>query len=269
MFDRNLRSVTVVLVLYLLWSALLAVGNYLLVACPDNEALGGIILGITSLVLGIIAPFHLLRTGVVSFRFLPSAERTGKVAVGTALFAAFYLLLFPSGVLWQGTTIAFFADPPSAMAALSTFLSMLWATAAYGFIFWGGLLHALKEAYGSVVAVLATSFLFCIYHFSQFPFAPPTVEFLLMVFVGGLMLASFTLWAKCVWPTLIVHQLGHFFYFATLQDNPFAEDLDRSVASLIMLLFLFGIYEGLFRLIKRTGRGRGSLRKGQGSEADA
>jgi hypothetical protein len=123
------------------------------------------------------------------------------------------------------------------------------------------MLHTLKEACGSVVAVLATSFLFCIYHFSMFSITPLTAEFLLVVFVGGLILASFTLWVKCVSPTLIVHQLGHFFHFATLHDNPFAEDLDRFVASLIMLLILFGIYEGLLRLIRRVDKGRTSLRK--------
>jgi membrane protease YdiL (CAAX protease family) len=267
--ERNRKNVVIVLIVYGLLCAFLALGSYLFARFPENEAPGGIVLGLTSLILGIIAPFHLLRTGVISFRFMPLAGRMGKVIVGLVLFAAFYLLLFPSGILWQGTTIAFFVNPPSAMTALSTFLSMLWATATYGFIFWGGLLHALKNAGGSVVAVLVTSFLFGMYHFSQFSIAPPTVEFLLMVFVGGLMLASFTLWARCVLPTLIVHQLGHFFYFATLQDNPFAEDLDRSVASLIMLLFLFGIYEGLFRLIKRASKGRGGLRQSQEGRADA
>ncbi|MBN1812567.1 MAG: CPBP family intramembrane metalloprotease [Anaerolineae bacterium] len=125
------------------------------------------------------------------------------------------------------------------------------------------MLHALKEAYGSAVAVLVTSLLFALYHFSQFAFCAPTPAFLLMIGVSALMLASFTLYAGSVLPTLIVHQLAQFFGFATLGDNPFAEDMDRSIASLIMLLFLFGIYEGLFRLIRRAGKGRGSLRKGK------
>ena len=77
-------------------------------------------------------------------------------------------------------------------------------------------------------------------------------DFLLKVFVGGLMLAAFTLWARCVLPTLIVHQLGQFFHFAILKDNPFAEDIDRFIPSLVMLLLLLGIYEALFRKIKRT-----------------
>ena len=267
--ERNRKNVVIVLIVYVLLCAFLALGSYLFAKFPENEALGGIVLGLTSLILGIIVPFHLLRTGVISFRFLPLVEHVRKVVLGTALFAAFYLLLFPSGVLWQRTTIAFFANPPSVMAAVSTFTSLLWATAAYGFVFWGGMLHTLKKACGSVVAVLVTSFLFCIYHFSMFSITSPTAEFLLVVFVGGLILASFTLWVKCVSPTLIVHQLGHFFHFATLQDNPFAEDLDRSVASLIMLLFLFGIYEGLFRLIRRGGKERESLRRGREDGASA
>jgi membrane protease YdiL (CAAX protease family) len=131
------------------------------------------------------------------------------------------------------------------------------------------MLHTLKEACGSVVAVLATSFLFCIYHFSMFSITPPTAEFLLVVFVGGLMLATFTIWSKCVLPTLIIHQVVQFFYFATLQDNPFAEDIDRFVASLIMLPILFGIYEGLLRLIGRVGKGRTSLRKEKENRANA
>ena len=120
------------------------------------------------------------------------------------------------------------------------------------------MLHALKDAYGNVVAVLLTSFLFCVYHFSQFFIAAPTFESLLMTFVGGLMLASFTVLSECVLPTLIVHQLVHFFYFATLEDNPFADDFDRSIVTLIMLVFLWGIYEALFRLIRRAGKGQGN-----------
>jgi membrane protease YdiL (CAAX protease family) len=258
---RNRRDVAIVLIVYVLLCAFLALGSYLFVRFPENEVPGGMILGLTSLVLGIIVPFDLLRTGVVSFRFLPLAGRVGRAVVGTALFAAFYLLLFPSGVLWQGTMIAFFANPPSAMAALSTFLSVLWATAAYGFIFWGGMLHGLKRAYGSVVAVLVTSLLFALYHFSQFAFCAPTPTFLLLIGVSALMLASFTLYVGSVLPTLIVHQLAQFFGFATWGDNPFADDLDRTIFSLVTLLFLFGIYEGLFRLIRRAGKGRGSLRK--------
>jgi membrane protease YdiL (CAAX protease family) len=149
------------------------------------------------------------------------------------------------------------------MVALSTFQAMLWATAAYGFIFWGGMLHAVKEAFGSVVAVLATSLLFCVYHFATFALAPPTAEFLLKTFVGGLMLAIFTILSQCVLPALIVHQLAQFFHFATLQDNPFAEDLDRFVPTLIMLLVLCGIYERLVKLTGRAGKGGGSLRKGK------
>jgi membrane protease YdiL (CAAX protease family) len=257
-----------VLTVYVLLCAFLALGSYLFVRFPENEALGGIVVGLTSLVLGIIVPFHLLRTGVVSFRFLPLAERMGKTVLGTALFAAFYLLLFPSGVLWQGTTIMFFANPPSAMAALSTFLSMLWATATYGFIFGGGMLHGLKRAYGSVVAVLVTSLLFALYHFSQFAFCAPTPAFLLLIVVSALMLASFTLYVGSVLPTLIVHQFAHFFYFATLQDNPFAEDLDRFIASVVMLLLLLGIYAGLLKLIGRTGTGRGYPRERRESTVD-
>jgi membrane protease YdiL (CAAX protease family) len=266
---KSRKDLSIVLTVYVLLCAFLALGNHLFVRFPEDEALGGNTLGLTSLVLGIIVPFHLRRTGVISFRFLPLPEHVGKAVVGTALFAAFYLLLFPSGVLWQRTTMAFFANPPSAMAALSTFLSLLWATAAYGFVFWGGMLHELKRAYGSVVAVLVTSVLFSLYHLSQFAFCTPTPAFLLMIGVSALMLASFTLYVGSVLPTLIVHQLAQFVGFAVLGDNPFADDLDRSVYSLVMLLVLFGIYEGLFRLIRRAGRERGSLPRQEQGVADA
>jgi membrane protease YdiL (CAAX protease family) len=175
------------------------------------------------------------------------------VVVGTLVFGLFFLLLFPAGVLWQRTTMAFLADPPPLMEALSTFQAMLWATAAYGFVFWGGMLHATKGAFGNVVAVLVTSVLFCIYHYAMFAVTPPTSDFLVKTLVGGLILATFTLWAGSVLPTLIVHQLGQFFHFAALQENPFAEDLDRLIPSLIMLVILFGIYEGVVRLLKRRG----------------
>ncbi len=253
---KNRKSVVAMLIVYVLFVAFLALGNYLFARFPENEALGGIVLGLTSLVLGIIVPFHLRRMDVVSFRFLPQAGTARKTAAITTIFTLFYLLIFPAGILLQRTTFAFFANPPSAMAAVSTFLSLLWATAAYGFIFWGGLLHSLKEAYSPLIAVLATSFLFCIYHLSQFSIAFPTPGFLLMTFVSGLVLAAFTLRVKCVLPTLIVHQLGHFFYFATLRENPFAEDFDRFVASAVMLLFLYGIYEGVYRLIGKSGERR-------------
>jgi membrane protease YdiL (CAAX protease family) len=247
------------LVLYMLFVALLALGNYLFGRFPENPALGGIILGVTSIVLGIIVPFHLRRVGIVSFRFLPQAGDGRKTALDTVLFTLFYLLIFPAGILLQRTTFAFFANPPSAMAAISTFLSLLWATAAYGYIFWGGLLHSLKEAYGPLIAVIVTSLLFSVYHLSQFAMTFPTPGFLLMTFVSGLMLAAFTLQVKCVLPTLIVHQMGHFFYFATLQENPFAEDFDRFVASVVMLLFLYGTYEGVFRLLRRRSGKRAEL----------
>ncbi len=246
-----LKKVAVVMLVYVLLCAFLALGSYLFTQFPENEAPGGIVLGLTSLVLGIIVPFHLWRTRVVEFRFLDLTKHNGKVIAGTLLFGLFFLLLFPMGILWQRATTAFFANPPSAVEALSTFQAMLWATAVYGFIFWGAMLHTLKEAMGSLVAVLVTSILFCVYHFSMFGVTPTTSEHLLKTLVGGLMLATFTLWVRSVIPTLIIHQLGQFFHFATLESNPFAEDLDRLIPNLVMLLVLFGIYEGLSRLQRR------------------
>ncbi|MBN1123037.1 MAG: CPBP family intramembrane metalloprotease [Anaerolineae bacterium] len=256
---NNRKSVVVMLIIYVLFVAFLALGNYLFGRFPENEALGGIVLGLSSIVLGIIVPFHFRRVGAVSFRFLPQAGNARNTILGTVLFTLFYLLIFPAGILLQRTTFAFFANPPSAMAAISTFLSLLWATAAYGFIFWGGLLHTLKDASSPLIAVITTSLLFSVYHLSQFEMALPTPGFLLMTFVSGLILAAFTLRVKCVLPTLIVHQLGHFFYFATLQENPFAEDFDRFVASVVMLLFLYGIYEGVFRLVRKSREKRSEL----------
>jgi hypothetical protein len=68
---------------------------------------------------------------------------------------------------------------------------------------------------------------------------------------------------------LIVYQLVHFLGFVTLSDNPFADDLDRFVMSVVTLLVFFGIYEGLVRLIRRAGNGRGSLRKDKEGRANA
>ena len=266
---RNRRDVVIVLIVYVLLCALLALGNYLFVRFPENEALGGIVLGLTSVVLGIIVPFHLLRTGVIAFEFLPSRQSRRKAVVATILFAAFYLLVFPSGVLWQRTTMAFIAEPPPLAAMAGTFLSLLFATAAYGFIFWGGMLYTLRNHWGNVVAVLVTSVLFTLYHFSQFAVSAPTPASLLLIIVSALMLASFTLYVGSVLPTLIVHQLVHFLGFVTLSDNPFADDLDRFVMSLVTLLVFFGIYEGLVRLIRRAGKGRGSLRKDKEGGANA
>ena len=249
----NKRDVVIVLGLYVVWSLLLALGSWLLVSFPENEMPGGLTLGLTSLILGIIVPYHLMRTGVFTFRFLPPGGQWARVIGGLVLFGLFYLLVFPSGVLWQDTTVAFFRNPPTAVSAVSTFLSLLQATAVYGFIFWGGMLHVLRRAYGSIVAVLATSLLFSLYHLSQFLFTPPTLAFLMMTFVGGILFSTFTLWARCVLPTLIVHHLGHFFYFATLDDNPFAEDWDRFVATAVMLLLFFGAYWIVARRADRAG----------------
>jgi len=121
----GLKKVAVVMFVYVLFCAFRAMGSYLFAKFPENEAPGGIVLGLTSLVLGIIVPFHLWRTRVVEFRFLDLKKHTGKVIAGTILFGFFFLFIFPMGIFWQRVTTAFFANPPSATEALSTFQAML------------------------------------------------------------------------------------------------------------------------------------------------
>jgi len=229
--------------IYIVWVGLLGLGSYLFLG---SEALGGIVLGLTGIILGIILPYHLWRAGIVSFRFIPEKAKSRRVAGLSLLFMAFYLIVYPAGFLGSRATMRFFESPPSFEAGLATFVFLLISAIAYTLIFWGGLLFSITRISNRMVAVIATSLLFSIYHFSQFPFIPLTIHFFLEMFVCALILTSFTLLVDCVLPALIVAQIEQFFYFAARQDNPFSEP-SQSFSGIILVLILLGVYALIFR----------------------
>ena len=90
--SHHQKSILILLVNYLLWVGFLALGGYLLMNYPDNEALGGMVLGSAGVILGIIIPYHLKRTHVVAFKFLPSQGETGRIILYTVIFTVILVL---------------------------------------------------------------------------------------------------------------------------------------------------------------------------------
>jgi hypothetical protein len=238
---RNPKSILIILMNYLLLCGFLALGGYLLVNDPKNEALGGMILGVTGVILGILAPYHLKRTGVAAFRFLPSKRGAGKVALYTAIFTVVLILI--GG---RREFMMILKNPPELLPAVFTFVFLLLSATTYALLFWGGILHVYKGAYGPVVAVLVTGVLFSLYHLAEFAFTPPTWQFLLLMFISGGLCSSFTLLVKSVLPTMIAQQIGQFIYFISLEENPFS-GADGVIAIGLLLLICSGIYWVIFR----------------------
>ncbi|MCP4544474.1 MAG: hypothetical protein GY832_45770 [Chloroflexi bacterium] len=207
----------------------------------SNCRLTGITLGLTGIIVGIILPYHLRRTGVISFPFIPEKSGIRRTVVTGLGFAAFYLLVFPSGFLGSKTTFRFFASPPPLVEGGATFVFLLLSAIAYALIFWGGLLPAITKVSNKPVAVIITSALFSIYHISQFPFCPMTFSFFAEMFVCAVLLNAFTAWAGCVLPALVVAQVEQFFYFAARQNNPFSEPA-QAFSGMVLLFFVLGIY---------------------------
>jgi hypothetical protein len=77
--SKNTRNIIIVLVNYLLWVGFLGLGGYLFVKYPENEVLGGMVMGATGVILGIIVPYHLKRIHVAEFTFLPAKGEAGKI----------------------------------------------------------------------------------------------------------------------------------------------------------------------------------------------
>jgi len=157
------QPIKLILGVYVAWVGLLALGSYLFLG---SEALGGMILGLTGIILGIIFPYHLWRAGIVSFRFIPEKAKNRRVAGLSLLFMAFYLIVYPAGFLGSRATMRFFESPPFFEAGLATFIFLLISAIAYTLIFWGGLLFSITRISNRLVAVIATSLLFSAYHVS-------------------------------------------------------------------------------------------------------
>jgi membrane protease YdiL (CAAX protease family) len=239
--NHHTKSILITLVNYLLLCGFLAIGGYLLMNFPENEVLGGMILGLTGVILGIIAPYHLKRTGVTAFRFLPLKGDIRKVALYTVIFIVILILV---GGRKEFMTIL--KNPPDLLPAILTFLFLLLSATTYALLFWGGILHVYKDAYGPVFAVLVTGALFSLYHLAEFAFTPPTWQFLLLMFISGVLCCCFTLLVKSVLPTMIAQQIGQFIYFVSLEENPFS-GADGVIATGILLLICSGIYWVIFR----------------------
>lgn len=247
--STEMRNMLIVMGSYVVFTVCLALGGYLFLAFPQYEALGGVILGLTGIVLGLLLPYHLWKTKVVEFAFLPPKQGAAKVGGGTLLFAVVLLGLFPSGMLGDDSTFRFLTNPPAPIPALMTFLFLLLSAATYALLFWGGILHSVRKVYGSMTAVIVTGLLFSLYHLAEFAFTPLTLNFLFTMFISGILCAAFTFYAQSILPTLIVQQCTQFVYFASLPDNPFA-GVEGVVATTVMLL----ICTGLYRLLTRTRR---------------
>ncbi len=237
------RSLAAIFTVYLSWVGLLTLGSRVFV---DSEVFGGLILGLSGILLGIVLPYHLWRTGIVSFRFLPPRPVIRRVAGLSLIFASCYLVVYPAGFLGSRTTMDFFESPPTLWEGLATFIFLLISATAYTLIFWGGLLFAIKRSGNKPAAVIATSLLFSVYHVSQFPFIPMTWQFFAEMFICALLLTTFTLLADCVLPALIVAQVEQFFYFAARTDNPFS-DPRQAFTGVFLVLILVGGYELLSR----------------------
>jgi membrane protease YdiL (CAAX protease family) len=241
---NNQKNILFVLINYLLLVGFLGLGGYLYVRYPENEILGGMVLGSTGVILGIIVPYHLKRTQVVEFQFLPSKGEIGRIILYTAIFTA--ILVLAAG---RKEFMMILKNPPKLLPAVFTFLFLLLSAITYALLFWGGILHVFRKAYGSIAAVLITGALFSLYHIAEFAFTPLTWQFLLLMFIGGVLCSSFTLLIKSVLPTMIAQQIGQFLYFVSLEDNPFSEP-DGVIATGMLLLICSGVYMVIFR--KRT-----------------
>ncbi|MBN2401839.1 MAG: CPBP family intramembrane metalloprotease [Spirochaetes bacterium] len=231
--DNNKKNLLLTLTDYLAWTLFLALGSFLFVTIKNNEAPGSIILGVSSAVFGIIIPYHLRRIKINEYRFLPEKKIIRTIII-TLMFFVFCIFIFPSGFLGTDNTFKFFSNIPDPLTIISTFLFLLFSAAVYGFIFWGGLLYAVKNNSNKIIALLTTSVLFSLYHFSQFPFTPVTFPFLAWMFIWAVMLTALTLINNCVLPTIIVHQFGQFVYFASSKENPFTE-IKSSITSFALL----------------------------------
>jgi len=239
------RSILVLLIHFAVWVAFLALGDWLFLLFPENEAPGGMVLGFTGVILGIIVPIHLRRTGVVSYSFLPGKNKFGKTAIFTVLFTAALLCINP------GSAIRVITQVPAFAPALFTFLFLLLSATAYALIFWGGILHVFKREYGPIAAVLVTGFLFSVYHLSEFAFTPLTAGFLIKMFVGGVLCAGFTVFTGSVFPTLVAQQIGQFMYFVSLDDNPF-KGPDGVIIIGILFVVCYAVYSFVYKRSIRT-----------------
>jgi len=240
---KSSRNLALILGLFMAWVGLLTLGSYLFVS---SEALGGMVLGLTGIIIGIILPYHLWKVNIISFRFIPEKRKIRRVTGLSFLFMAFYLIVYPSGFLGSRATMHFFESPPSFEEGLSTFVFLLISAISYTLIFWGGLLFAITKVGNKLVAVIVTSLLFSVYHVSQFPFIPLTFKFFTEMFVCAVILTSFTLLVDCVLPALIVAQIEQFFFFAARRDNPFS-DPAQAVSGVVLVLLLWGVYSWVFR----------------------
>lgn len=230
---------------YIIWVLLLTIGSYLFTVL-DNEAPGGITLGLSTIIFGIIVPFHLKKTNINNYKFLPNKKNIIKTLLITIIFFCICLFVFPSGILGTKETYKFLSNIPNFEIIISTFSFLLFSAITYGFIFWGGLLFAVKNYSNKFIAVIITSILFSIYHFSQYQFIPITINFFTLMFLWSLILTSLTFINNSVLPTIVIHQFGQFVYFSSSNNNPFAE-INNSIYNFIMLGSIFIIYILIFK----------------------
>lgn len=248
--NREHRNLAAMLVNYLVFTLLTGLGGYLFVTFPQKEALGGMVLGLSGVIAGILMPFHLWRKMGIGFRLLPEKQKRRYALVSTCIFIVVLVGLYPSGILGNRAILKLLAHPPDLMKSLITFAFLCFSAMIYALLFWGGLLHTIRNAYGTLAAVLITSVLFSLYHVAEFAFTPPTLNFLLAMFIGSLMCTAFTIYTKSVLPTLIAQQFGQFVHFAAMEDNPFSEPAGL-FANMFLLVLVFGFYVMFQRKRKR------------------
>ncbi len=242
--NENKNSVVLYLINYIFLVVFLALGGFLFLKYPANQAIDGIVLSLAGIIFGIIMPYHLKKIKAAEYRFFPAKKDALKAIIGAIIFTAILVFIYPSGILGDKAIITVFNYPPALLPALLTFLFLLFSATSYALLFWGGMLSAFKKAYGNIIAVLVTSFLFSLYHVAEFAVTSITFDFLLLMFISAIMCTVFTLLMRSVLPTLIAQQFGQFVYFISLENNPLSGPAGV-IMSYVLLLICFGVYKML------------------------
>jgi len=232
----------------------LSIGGYIIVSIKEYEIIGGIILGLTGIIIGIIIPYHLRRIKYFTYSFLPKKDNIIKITLLTICYIIIFLFIYPfilsliniKGVLGIEAYYKLLKNLPDLKSIIITFLFLLLSAFIYSLLFWGNILHSLKEKYGSVMSILITGLLFSIYHLSEFAFTPISMEFLLLMFISGCLCGVFTIYSGCILPTLIVQQFGQFFYFISLDNNPFSGEMGV-IFNLLLFIICFTVYKLVWR----------------------
>ena len=197
------------------------------------EAAGGLLLLVAVAGLGIAAPLYLARRGRVTLPLLPQRERHVTVVLG--LLAAF---LFARNEY----LVNFVQDPRPLVQSVAVFLGPLLVHLGSMMMCFGLLLPALRQRWGTIIAVLSTAAAWCIYHMLQFHFFPegttPALQFLLFSF--GLGYALFYLWSGSLLYTYALQHLLAVSTFIYNRDYDFGEVDEAFVINIVVTLLALG-----------------------------